>query len=95
MADRELPAVRRGCAVAGIDVGSYKLRLFVLSAGYAGLAGGLYTYQLHYLSPDAFPIVLSVQFVVMIAIGVLVATNLWTRILGPVFRAVEDFSPPI
>jgi cytochrome c-type biogenesis protein len=33
--------------------------------------------------------------VVMIAIGVLVATNLWTRMLGPVFRAISDFSPPI
>jgi len=33
--------------------------------------------------------------VVMIAIGVLVATNLWTRMLGPVFRAIDDFSPPI
>jgi cytochrome c-type biogenesis protein len=36
-----------------------------------------------------------VSGVVMIAIGVLVATNLWTRMLGPVFRAIDDFSPPI
>ena len=36
-----------------------------------------------------------VSGVVMIAIGVLVATNLWTRMLGPVFRAISDFSPPI
>ena len=35
-----------------------------------------------------------VSGVVMIAIGVLVATNLWTRILGPVLR-VQSFSPPI
>jgi cytochrome c-type biogenesis protein len=33
--------------------------------------------------------------VVMIAIGVLVATNLWTRMLGPVLRAISNFSPPI
>jgi cytochrome c-type biogenesis protein len=33
--------------------------------------------------------------VVMIAIGVLVATNLWTRMLGPILRAISDFSPPI
>jgi cytochrome c-type biogenesis protein len=32
---------------------------------------------------------------VMIVIGVLVATNTWTRLLGPVFRAISDFSPPI
>ena len=36
-----------------------------------------------------------VSGVVMIAIGVLIATNLWTRMLGPVFRAIDDFSPPI
>ena len=66
---RAIATSERDAAAAGIAVGTYKLRLFVLSAGYAGLAGGLYTYQLHYLSPDAFPIVLSVQFVVMIAIG--------------------------
>ena len=31
----------------------------------------------------------------MIAIGVLVATNLWTRLLGPILRTISDFSPPI
>jgi cytochrome c-type biogenesis protein len=36
-----------------------------------------------------------VSGVVMVAIGVLVATNLWTRMLGPVLRAIRDFSPPI
>ncbi len=66
---RAIAVSERDAAAAGVAVGAYKLRLFMLSAGYAGLAGGLYTYQLHYLSPDAFPIVLSVQFVVMIAIG--------------------------
>ncbi len=32
---------------------------------------------------------------VMVAIGVLVATNLWTRLLGPVLRAVSRFTPAI
>jgi cytochrome c-type biogenesis protein len=32
---------------------------------------------------------------VMIVIGVLVVTNLWTRMLAPVLRAISDFSPPI
>ncbi len=32
---------------------------------------------------------------VMIVIGVLVATNLWTRMLAPVLRAIRNFSPPI
>jgi len=36
-----------------------------------------------------------VSGVVMIVIGVLVVTNLWTRMLAPVLRAISDFSPPI
>ena len=66
---RAIAASERDAAATGIAVGAYKLRLFVLSAGYAGLAGGLYTYQLHYLSSESFPVVISVEFVVMIAIG--------------------------
>jgi cytochrome c-type biogenesis protein len=33
--------------------------------------------------------------VVMIAIGVLVVTNRWTLLLGPILRAIRQFSPPI
>ena len=36
-----------------------------------------------------------VSGVVMIGIGVLVATNAWTRLLVPVLRAIERFQPPI
>jgi cytochrome c-type biogenesis protein len=32
---------------------------------------------------------------VMIAIGVLVITNTWTRMLAPVLRAISNFNPPI
>jgi cytochrome c-type biogenesis protein len=33
--------------------------------------------------------------VVMIVVGVLVATDLWTRMLAPVLRAISDFTPAI
>ncbi len=33
--------------------------------------------------------------VVMIAIGVLIVTNLWVRVLGPVLRAIGRFTPAI
>ena len=56
-------------AAAGINVAMYKLRLFVLAAGLAGLAGGLFAYYLLFLSPDAFPLILSITFVVMVAVG--------------------------
>jgi branched-chain amino acid transport system permease protein len=71
-AGRGLQAIatsERLAAAAGVPVSSYKLRLFVFSAGLAGLAGGLYTFQIQFLSPDAFTVFLSIQFVVMVALG--------------------------
>jgi branched-chain amino acid transport system permease protein len=71
-AGRALQAIatsERTAAAAGVNVAAYKLRLFVLSAGLAGLAGALYVFLLQFLSPDAFPVFLSIQFVVMVAVG--------------------------
>jgi len=71
-AGRALQAIatsERTAAAAGINVSAYKLRLFVLSAGLAGLAGALYAFMLQFLSPDAFGVFLSIQFVVMVAVG--------------------------
>jgi cytochrome c-type biogenesis protein len=36
-----------------------------------------------------------VSGVIMVTIGVLVATNTWTRLLAPVLRAISNFNPPI
>lgn len=71
-AGRGLQAIAAGevsAAAVGVPVASYKLRLFVISAAMAGLAGGLYAFSQQYLSPDAFPIILSVEFLVMAAVG--------------------------
>jgi branched-chain amino acid transport system permease protein len=84
-AGRGLQAIatsERSAAAAGVNVAGYKLRLFVLSAGLAGLAGGLYAFQLQFLSPDAFPVFLSIQFVVMVAIGGL--GSVYGAVLGAV-----------
>ncbi len=56
-------------AASGIAVASYKLRLFVLAAALAGLGGGLFTYSFQFVSPEAFPVVLSIEFIVMVAVG--------------------------
>lgn len=71
-AGRGLQAIAAGeasAAAVGVPVASYKLRLFVISAAMAGLAGGLYAFSQRYLSTDAFPIILSVEFLVMAAVG--------------------------
>jgi branched-chain amino acid transport system permease protein len=56
-------------AASGVGVASYKLRLFVLAAALAGIGGGLFTFAFQFVSPEAFPVVLSVEFVVMVAVG--------------------------
>jgi branched-chain amino acid transport system permease protein len=66
---RAIATSERTAAAAGVNVASYKLRLFVLSASLAGLAGALYVFLLQFLSPDAFGVYLSIQFVVMVAVG--------------------------
>jgi branched-chain amino acid transport system permease protein len=53
----------------GIDLARYKTIAFAISAFYTGVAGGLFAYLITYLSPDAFTIELSVDFIAMIVIG--------------------------
>ena len=69
-------------AASGIPVASYKLRLFVFAAALAGLGGGLFTFSFLIVSPEAFPIVLSIEFVVMVAVGGL--GNIYGAVAGAV-----------
>jgi branched-chain amino acid transport system permease protein len=77
-----IAASEREAAAAGINVAAYKLRLFVLAAGFAGLAGGLYAFRLQFLSPDAFPLLISIEFVVMVVVGGL--GSVYGAVLGAV-----------
>jgi branched-chain amino acid transport system permease protein len=54
---------------SGIDVPRYKAVAFALSAFYTGVAGGLFAFAVGFLSPDAFDVFLSVDFLVMIILG--------------------------
>ena len=54
---------------SGIPVALYKTAAFGVSAFYTGVAGGLFAFVVGFLSPDAFDVFLSVDFVVMIIVG--------------------------
>jgi branched-chain amino acid transport system permease protein len=54
---------------SGVNVPAYKTIAFALSAFYAGVAGGLFAFVVGYISPDAFDLFLSVDFVTMIIVG--------------------------
>jgi branched-chain amino acid transport system permease protein len=79
---RAISTSERGAAAVGVNVAAHKLRLFVLAAALAGLAGGLYAFQLQFLSPDAFPLIMSIEFVVMVTVGGL------GSVYGAVFGAI-------
>lgn len=66
---RALSSNEVGAASAGVPVGPYKLAVFVLSAAFAGLAGGIYAFHMRYLAPGSFPVLLSIEYVVMAAVG--------------------------
>lgn len=68
-------------AASGVAVGGYRLAVFALSAAFAGLAGGIYAYYLGYLAPGSFPVLLSIEYVVMAVVGGL------GTIAGPVLGA--------
>lgn len=53
----------------GIPTSRYKLLAFLLSAGLAGLAGGLYAHYVGFISPEVFPGSLSITLLMMIIIG--------------------------
>jgi branched-chain amino acid transport system permease protein len=66
---RALATSEVAAAASGVPVGRYRLAVFALSAAFAGLAGGVYAYYLGYLGPGSFPVLLSVEYVVMAVVG--------------------------
>ena len=53
----------------GVNTKNYKIKVFVLSAVYASLAGGLYAHYLTFISPKTFDIFFSVELVTMVIVG--------------------------
>jgi ABC-type branched-subunit amino acid transport system ATPase component/ABC-type branched-subunit amino acid transport system permease subunit len=63
----------RGSPVAsdcmGVSVYKYKVYAFVISAGFAGLAGCLYAYSEQYISPNTYNNELTVMFLLAVIMG--------------------------
>jgi len=66
----------------GVDTVGYKVRAFVISAAYAGLAGGLLVHVLQLATPRSFTFIRSMEAVVFVVLGGL------GSITGSVFSAV-------
>jgi len=80
---RALRAIHGSEAAAesiGVNVDRFKVKIFVLSAVYASLAGSLFVHHLRFVSPQPFDFVASVMVVVMAVIGGL--ASVWGAIFG-------------
>lgn len=64
----------------GVDTANLKVKIFILSAIYASIAGSIYAHYITFLNPAPFDILLSLEFLVMVILGGL--RNLWGGVLG-------------
>lgn len=75
--DRDLSA-----EIIGINIFRYKLSAFAISSFYAGVVGALWVFYLKVVTPDHFPLLLSVEYLAMIIVGGL------GSILGAIFGGI-------
>jgi branched-chain amino acid transport system permease protein len=69
---RALLAIREDEIAAeamGVDTTGYKVRAFVVSAFFAGIAGGLFAHYQTNLAPKSFTFIKSIEVVVMVVLG--------------------------
>jgi branched-chain amino acid transport system permease protein len=69
---RALLAIREDEIAAeamGVDTTGYKVRAFVISSAFAGLAGGLLVHLIQLCTPRSFTFVKSIEIVAMVVLG--------------------------
>ncbi len=66
----------------GINITSYKVKVFILSAVYASVSGSLYAYYVNYIDPGPFDVMLSILLVTMVAVGGL--HHIWGAVIGAI-----------
>ncbi|MBM4289853.1 MAG: branched-chain amino acid ABC transporter permease [Deltaproteobacteria bacterium] len=67
-------------ACMGVDVRRGKIKIFVLSAVFASVAGSLYAHYFGYVNPDTFGVFKSVDLVIMVVVGGL--GSIWGTLFG-------------
>src|SRR5207245_10314803 len=89
---RAMRAIRAGeaaAAASGVNIAGYKTLAFGISAFYAGIAGALFALAAGFVSPDTFPVSLSIQLLVGAVVGGLAS------IPGPLLGAIFAYFLPI
>ena len=91
-AGRAMRALRDGevaASASGINIAGYKTLAFGISALYAGIAGSLFGLGAGFVSPDSFPVGLSIQLLVGTVVGGLAS------IPGPLLGGIFAYFLPI
>ena len=70
----------RAASSMGIDTGRLKVRIFILSALLAAIAGFLYAHLVSFISPGSFDFLVSIRMVTMAVIGGM--ASIWGALLG-------------
>jgi branched-chain amino acid transport system permease protein len=89
---RAMRAIRDGevaAAASGVNIAAYKTLAFGISAFYSGIAGSLFGLGTGFVSPDTFPVALSIQLLVGAVVGGLAS------IPGPLLGAIFAYFLPI
>ena len=84
----------------GVDLARTKSVAFAISAGFTGLAGGLFAHSFGYLSPETFTVLMSIQLLLMVVVGGL--GSLHGVVFGAIFiillpqgiAILRDWVPP-
>ncbi|RJF91918.1 branched-chain amino acid ABC transporter permease [Noviherbaspirillum saxi] len=79
--DRDISA-----AVLGIPLLRYKLMSFALSSFYAGVAGGMFAYFFRLVTPESFPLIMSIFFLAAVIVGGM--GTILGSVLGAVFMTL-------
>ena len=80
---RALHGSEVAAASLGVKTEAYKVKVFVLSALYASLAGSLYAHYLTFISPKTFDIFFSIELVTMVIVGGM--GSIWGTLFGTFF----------
>lgn len=73
-------------ATLGVNVNRDKIRVFVLSAVFASVAGSLYAHYFNFVNPDTFSIFKSLDLVIMVVVGGM--GSIWGTLFGVAFVTI-------
>jgi branched-chain amino acid transport system permease protein len=86
---RVLKAIREDeffALALGKNIADYKILVFVIGAGMAGMAGVMYAYYISFIDPTSFTVMESIFIISIVIIGG--AGSLWGPVLGSVMLVV-------